>query len=83
MPNRHPDQDRWEVLFTTIFLKYRSILFIGGVILVGFAVSAWMAYPVVSIAALGLALLLFMMVSSDKVTLYFARFCAWVITGGS
>jgi len=82
MPNRHTDREHWEVFLTTIFLKYRPILFTGGVILLGFAVAAWFAYPVVAMIALGLAFFLFLMIFSDKVTFQVARFGAWIITWG-
>ena len=82
MPNRHTDQERWEVLLMTILLKYRPILFIGGGILVLFALASAVAYPVISVITSVLALMVLTTVFSDWATLFFARFLAWMFTIG-
>ena len=80
MPDRHTDRERWEMFLMQIFLATRPFLFIGGLILLVYAASAFFAYPVVGLIALGLSMFLFLMVVSDQVTLLLARLGSWMIT---
>jgi hypothetical protein len=82
MPNRHTDRERLEVMFMTILMAFRPILFIGGCILLVYAMAASIVYPVITGIAMGLALALFLMVISDRFTLYTARLGAWLVTIG-
>ncbi len=79
---RNLDRERWEAYFLMVLLATRPFLFVGAVILVVYAIAAIMAYPLVSGIAIGLAILLFLMVFSDLVSLLIARIGAWLITFG-
>jgi len=83
MPKRHSDRERWEVYLMTILLAMRPILFIGGVLMLIYAITAFSAYPLVGGIALGLAILLFLMVFYDQVTLIVARIGAYIATIGT
>lgn len=80
MPERHTDRERWEMFLMQVFLATRPFLFIGGLILAIYAISAFFAYPVVGVISLGLAVFLFLMVISDQVALLLARLGSWMIT---
>ena len=82
MPERHPDRERWEVYLVTILLAMRPFLFIGGVLMLIYAIAAFSAYPLVGGIALGLAILLILMVFYDQVTLLVARIGAFIATIG-
>ena len=80
MPNRHSDKERWEVYLMMILLRMRPLIFIGALIIFFYGVVALFAYPLLALVALALALFLFMIVLYDRVTLYVARFGAWLVT---
>ena len=82
MPNRHADRERWEVYLLQIFLATRAIIFGVGVVLLIYAGAAMFAYPVISGVVFVFSLLLLAMVFSDQVSLYVARFGAWLATVG-
>lgn len=82
MPNRHTDRERWEVYLLQIFLATRAIIFGVGVVLLIYAGAAMFAYPVISGVVFVFSLLLLAMVFSDQVSLYVARFGAWLATVG-
>jgi len=79
---RNVDRERWEAYLMMVLLATRPFLFIGAVILFLYAIAAISAYPLIGVIALGLALLLFLMVIYDQVTLLIARLGAWLITIG-
>ena len=78
MPDRHTDRERWEVMIMTILLAFRPFIFMGGCLFLLYAGLTWIAYPVMALISLGLALFLFSMVLSDQVCLHIARFGAWL-----
>jgi hypothetical protein len=80
MSNRQLDRERWEVLITTILLSYRPFIFMGACILLVAAGAAWFSFPEMAILSTGLAVFLFGMVFSDRVTLHIARLAAWLLT---
>lgn len=82
MPGRHRDRERWEVLIMNMLLAYRAFIFIGGCLFLLYTGLIWMVYPVMALISLGLALFLFLLVLSDQVCLYVARFGAWLKTLG-
>jgi len=82
MPNRHSDRERWEVLIMNMLLAYRAFIFIGGCLFLLYAGLTWMAYPLMALISLGLALFLFSLVLSDQVCSCVARFGAWLKTLG-
>ena len=82
MPERHTDRERWEVMIATILRRFRPALFIGGCILLIYALASVFAYLAVAVISMALALFLFLMVFSDKVTLLIARLGAWLATVG-
>ncbi len=82
MSNRRRDQERWEYLFMYILLATRPVQLVGGLILFIYAVVTLLLHPVVSSIALILAAYLFLLVFSDRVALYTARFGGWVATVG-
>lgn len=79
MPDRHTDRERWEVLIMTILLKFRPFIFVGGCIFLIYAGLTWIAYPVMALISVGLAVFLFLLVLFDQVSLLVARFTAWLI----
>lgn len=82
MPRRNVDRERWEVYFMTILLATRPFLFVGGGLLLVYAIVAISAYPLVGVIALGLAVFLFLIVFFDRVTLLVARIGAFIATLG-
>jgi hypothetical protein len=82
MPNRHTDRERWEIMIMTILLAFRPLIFTGGCIFLIFSSVAVVAYPIVALISLILAFFLFGMVFLDQVSLYVARFGAWLMTLG-
>ena len=82
MPDRNNDRERWEVLIMTILLAYRAFILIGGCLFLLYAGLTWMAYPIMALIGLGLALFLFSLALSERVCLYVARFGAWLKTLG-
>lgn len=80
MSNRRLDRERWEVLIMTILLTYRPFIFMGACILLVSAGAAWFSFTVMAIVSAGLAVFLFGMVFSDRVSLYVARLAAWLLT---
>ena len=82
MPDRHSDRERWEILITTILMAFRPFLFMGGIMILVYAITALTAYPIVGVIAVALAFLLFLLVFSDHAILYLARVGAWMRTFG-
>jgi hypothetical protein len=82
MPDRHTDRERWEIYLLQILLATRPILFAVALILLLYAGAAMFAYPIISGVVFGLSLLLFAIVFSDQVSVYVARFGAWLATVG-
>ena len=83
MPDRHTDSERWEVMIMTMLLAFRPFIFIGGCLFLLYAGLTWIAYPLMALISIGLAVFLFSMVLSDQACLNFARFGAWLKTLGS
>jgi hypothetical protein len=82
MSNGQPDRERWEAYLMMIFLATRPFLFVGGIIMLVYAVAAISAYPLVGGIALGFAVFLFLIVFYDPVTHFVARVGAYIATFG-
>ena len=82
MLERNTDKERWEAYLMMILMATRPFLLMGGVIMLFYGIAFLSAYPIVGGIALGFALFLLLMVLYDWVTLYVARFGAWLITFG-
>ena len=80
MSRRNLDQERWEIYLMQILLATRPVTFIGGVVLLVYAFVMIFVYPAVGGLAMGLSLLMFMLVNSDRAALVLARFGAWLLT---
>jgi hypothetical protein len=61
-------------MIMTILLAFRPFIFMGGCLFLLYAGLTWIAYPVMALISVGLALFLFSMVLSDQVYLHIARF---------
>ena len=79
MPNRHTDQERWEVFFLQLLLAYRPMIFFSALVVLVYAVAVTAFYPLVSAVTFGLAAILFLLVYSYQAALYAARFSAWLV----
>jgi len=82
MQNRHDDREQWEILFIKILMSYRPISFIGGLIILGYAPTVLIVYPIAAAISLGLAFFMFLFVFSDQVALCVARIGTWIATIG-
>lgn len=82
MSNKHPERERWEILVTTILLAYRPLLFIGGLVILGYALTVLFTHPIIASLSLGMTLFMFLLVTSDRAIFCFARLGAWIATIG-
>jgi hypothetical protein len=82
MPDRHSDRERWETYLLIILLATRPYQFLGGVVLLIYALAALFFYPVVSLVSLLLAGCLLLIVYSDRAAQYAAQAGAWLATLG-
>jgi len=82
MPDRHSDQERWEIYLLQIILATRRFFFMAGLILLIYSSAAFFAYPIVSLVGFVLTLFILSLVFSYTAALYTARFGAWLATFG-
>jgi len=67
-------------MFMTILVAFRPLLFIGGLVLLGYVVVFLLVYPEVVFIASGLSLFLFLLVFSDRAVFWVSRVGAWIAT---
>lgn len=80
MSNQHKDQERWEVILTTLLLKFRPLLFIAGLWLLLYAVTVSFTFTPATLIGSLFAFFLFTLVFWDAAVLSVARAVAWAIT---
>jgi hypothetical protein len=77
---RNLDRERLEVYYTTILLAYRPIIQICAWILMLYALAALAIFKTAGLVALGLAIIFLLLSYSYQLTLYLAKFGAWIGT---
>ena len=73
-------RERLEIYLVHLFLSYRPLILIAGVILLVYAVATMFINPIIGSASLLPAIYLILLSSSYNVTLYTARLGAWIGT---
>jgi hypothetical protein len=83
MPDRHSDQERWEVYILQIILATRPFIFSGGIILFLLAGMTMFRYPISSGVSFCLSLTMIGLVFSDRFCQLVAKFGAWFAAFGN
>jgi len=73
-------RERLEIYLVHLFLAYRPLILIGGLLLLVYAILAMVASSVTGFASLVPAVFLLLLGSSYPVVLYTARLGAWIGT---
>jgi len=74
------DREGLEFYLLNLLLAYRPPLQVGGVVILIYAIATITLYPLGSMIALAVAAFLFLLRFSYTLTLYVARFGAWLGT---
>ncbi len=79
---RRLNRERLEIYLVHLLLAYRRLIFIGGLLLLVYAIVALLIDPLVAVASLLPAITLLLLGYSYNAVLYTARLAAWVATLG-
>jgi hypothetical protein len=73
-------RERLEFYLLHLLLAYRPLIVIAGVLLLVYAITALILYPVVGVATLVPAVFLLLLGYSYPIALYTARLGSWIAT---
>jgi hypothetical protein len=73
-------RERLEIYLVHLLLAYRRLIFIGGLLLLVYAIAFMFSNPLVGSASLVPAIFMLLLSNSYPVTLYTARLGAWIGT---